>query len=597
MRVGVMLGCRRGNGSVSEYFIAGKDASLEASIERMQAKLAEQGLMVEMRAWLHPLEHVWSVHLFNRDCPSMYTNGKGATQLAAQASALGEFFERLSCNYFWNHYFLGGDYSTRPFVHHPSEQWFPLPGRGQAWPKGLLTAELQAYYNPEKQVPAKALVDLNSGQTARGICALPYTRLRDQKTVYFPVNLISNLYVSNGMAAGNTRAEARAQALSEILERHVKYRVIAEEICLPEVPEAVLSQFPDIVAGIDALRAAGFHVLVKDASLGGCYPVVCVALLNPHDHGLFVSFGAHPQFQIALERALTELLQGRGLDALAGFPPPGFDVEEIASIPNLEIHFVDSSGVVSWRFLSQAPDFPFVAWNFGGSTTEDYDWLCACLQKAGHDIYVADFEHFGVYACRILVPGFSEIYPVDDLEWENNSQGIALRAPILQLPLLEDAACKTLLSDILLLNLPEERPVCGLIGLLPPQDTLWAQLRVGELKALLALAVGDREMASEACAWCAAFVDMDAERRQVFQCLQLLLALDNAEDYTQTLSFLFDEKTRALASALWTGQERFWGLTPIGEDLSGSSAHRQLLAQYEKAYQAMQRQYGPFRVF
>lgn len=29
----------------------------------------------------------------------------------------------------------------------------------------------------------------------------------------------------------------------------------------------------------------------------------------------------------------------------------------------------------------------------------------------------------GICACRILVPGMSEIYPIDDLEWENNSDG------------------------------------------------------------------------------------------------------------------------------------------------------------------------------
>ena len=70
------------------------------------------------------------------------------------------------------------------------------------------------------------------------------------------------------------------------------------------------------VAGIAELRAAGFGILVKDASLGGKYPVMCVTLLNPEDQGCYASFGAHPRFEVALERALTELLQGRALDRL-----------------------------------------------------------------------------------------------------------------------------------------------------------------------------------------------------------------------------------------------------------------------------------------
>ena len=151
----------------------------------------------------------------------------------------------------------------------------------------MLTPELQAFYNPEGNIPAEALIDMNSGNDERGICAIPYVRQRDGAEVFFPVNIIGNLYVSNGMSAGNTQAEARTQALSEILERHVKFRIIAEGLCLPDVPEEVIARYPRIAAGIAGLRDAGFGILVKDASLGGKYPVMNVTLLNPHDQGCF----------------------------------------------------------------------------------------------------------------------------------------------------------------------------------------------------------------------------------------------------------------------------------------------------------------------
>ncbi|MDO8284057.1 MAG: YcaO-like family protein, partial [Rhodoferax sp.] len=295
----------------AEIFIIGKDASLEFSINTMQAKLAALGFHIEERSWLNPIDGIWSVHVRDRDCPLMFTNGKGASQLACRASALGEFFERLSCNYFWNHYYLGREYAEgdgRAFVHYPQEQWFQ-PGDDGAWPAELLTPELQAFYNPRGTIDANTLVDFNSGNQERGICAIPYVRERDGKTALFPVNLIGNLYVSNGISAGNTQAEARTQALSEIFERFVKGRIISEGICLPDVPEAVIARYPRIAAGIKALRAAGFGILVKDASLGGQYPVMNVTLLHPEDQGCFASFGAHPRFEIALERALTELLQ------------------------------------------------------------------------------------------------------------------------------------------------------------------------------------------------------------------------------------------------------------------------------------------------
>ena len=567
-------------------FIAGKDAALETSIATMQQRLARLGFHVEERSWLNPVEGIWSVHLRDRDCPLLFTNGKGASKLACLASALGEFFERLSTRYFWTHYYLGAEIARRDFVHDPRERWFPLTKSGK-WPKALLTPELQTFYNPEGGIPASALVDLNSGNAERGICALPYVRQRDGKTVWFPVNIIGNLYVSNGMSAGNTPTEARTQGLSEIFERHIKFRILAEGLCLPEVPEDVIARYPHIAAGIAALRKAGFGILVKDASLGGHYPVMNVTLLNPRDQGCFVSFGAHPRFDVALERALTELLQGRALDALDGFPPPGFDLDEVASAPNLEIHFVDSSGIVHWNFLGATPDFEFCDWNFStpdAATDHDCHWLIERIHALGHDAYIADFQHLGVYACRILVPGMSEIYPVDDLEWENNSRGNALRPAILNLSELDDDASAALLDALNESGIDDQRLVRELIGLAADPGTLWEDLRVGELKTLLALACGDADALDEGLDWTAHFDEINADRRDIYRCLDALRRLEDlGNDCRDALESLFGPETVATAAALLDGTQRFFATATPGEDLKGCALHQRLLEAYGKA--------------
>jgi ribosomal protein S12 methylthiotransferase accessory factor len=572
------------NQHTAESFIAGKDASLESSIQSMQAKLAALGFHIEERSWLNPVANAWSVHIRDSDCPLLFTNGKGASEQAARASALGEFFERLGCNYFWSHYYLGATLATRAHVHYPQEKWFPLPA-DEAWPQALLDADLHAFYNPDATVAASALVDRNSGNAARGICALPYTRQRDGATLWFPVNLIGNLYVSNGMSAGNTAAEARVQALSEIFERHVKFRIIGEGLCLPEVPEAVLARYPKIEAGIRDLRAAGFGILVKDASLGGRYPVMNVTLLNPHDQGCFSSFGAHPRFEVALERALTELLQGRALDALGDFPEPGFDLDEIADAQNLEIHFVDSSGIISWEFLRESPDFAFADWDFQGGTEAEFARLCAAIHDDGRDVYIADFPHLGVYACRVLVPGMSEIYPLDDLEWNNNSVGNQLHQGILHLPQLEDTEIRALLDTLNELGLDEQRPVAALIGLAADVGSLWQDLRVGELKALLALAIQDDEAAREGCQWARHFGQLDPARGRVYRCVEALLTMaeaGNVDAYRDSLASLYGAATLETAEAMLRGERRFFGLAAPGLDLAGCDMHQRLLAAYDK---------------
>ena len=81
--------------------IVGKDAPLEETIVNLKKKLLDWGFDVEEASWLNPVPNVWSVHIRDRFCPYLFTNGKGLTKDAALASALGEFFERLNCNYFF----------------------------------------------------------------------------------------------------------------------------------------------------------------------------------------------------------------------------------------------------------------------------------------------------------------------------------------------------------------------------------------------------------------------------------------------------------------------------------------------------------------
>ena len=574
--------------SASETFIPSKDASLESSIRTLQSKLVALGIHVEEKSWLNEIEGIWSVHVIDKDCTRLFTNGKGATQLAARASALGEYFERLSTNYFWTHFYLGTAIANQDFVHYPNEQWLKL--KGENWPKALLTPELQKFYNPEGGALASQLVDLNSGNAERGICAIPYQRLRDGLSVLFPVNLIGNLYVSNGMSAGNTLMEARTQALAEIFERDIKFRIIREGLCLPDVPQDVINRYPRIAAGIKGLRDAGYGILVKDASLGGQYPVMNVTLLHPEDQGCFASFGAHPRFEVALERALTELLQGRAINNLKGFVSPGFDMEEIADSQNLEIHFVDSSGVISWEFLRSTPDFEFVDWNFGTTTEEDYHWCVDTIHGSGHDIYIADFTHLGVYACRIIVPGMSEIYPVEELQWENNSVGNLIRPYAIKLQSLSHAESAALLSTLLDLDLADELPVTTLIGLCADPNSTWVDLRVGELKTLASIACQSTDDILDGCAWIAQFNELPTERAKVYRCLSDLvqisveLAHPDPALFKANLSLMYGAQTLSQAEKLLNQTEQYFGLINLGENMQGSRMHQQLLAAYGKVW-------------
>ncbi|MDF7630044.1 30S ribosomal protein S12 methylthiotransferase accessory factor YcaO [Erwiniaceae bacterium L1_55_4] len=583
---------------MTQTFIPGKDAALEDSIARFQHKLQDLGFNIEEASWLNPVPHVWSVHIRDRDCPLCFTNGKGASKKAALASALGEYFERLSTNYFFADFWLGQSIANGDFVHYPNEKWFPLTD-DDSLPAGILDARLQKFYDPEDSLSASDLIDLQSGNVDRGICGLPFTRQSDQQTVYIPMNIIGNLYVSNGMSAGNTANEARVQGLSEVFERHIKNRIIAESISLPEIPAEVMQRYPGVIEAIERLEAEGFPIFSYDASLGGKYPVICVVLFNPANGTCFASFGAHPDFGVALERTVTELLQGRGLKDLDVFTPPTFDDEEVAEHANLETHFIDSSGLISWDMFKDDADYPFVDWSFSGSTHEEFDTLMAIFRAEDQEVYIADYEHLGVYACRIIVPGMSDIYPAEDLLLANNSMGAPLRETLLALPASEwePEAYLNLIEQLDEEGHDDFTRVRELLGLASGKDNGWYTLRIGELKAMLALAGGDLDQALIWTEWTMEFNQsiFSAERANYYRCLQtlLLLAMEDERDplqYHRAFVRMYGEAAVDAASAAISGEAPFYGLQAVDLDLKAFPAHQALLAAYEKL-QAAKRNY------
>jgi len=486
----------------TKTFIKGKDRDLESSIESMLEKLKSFNIEIEEASWLNPVPFVYSVHIRDKECGLMFTNGKGASKKAALASALGEFFERMSCNYFFADFYLGKEFANAAFTHYPNERWFEISER---MPQELLNETLWDFYDPDGELLPEQLYELNSGAGERGICALPFTRLSDNEEILFPVNLIANLYVSNGMSAGNTRAEARVQALSEIYERYVKNKIIAEGICLPEIPHAVIERFPHAKEAIDKLTEHGFHLRVADASLGGVYPVISVTLINPKDGSVFASFGAHPCFEVALERTVTELLQGRGLNQLDSFQAPSFNMNEVADSNNLVEHFINSTGLISYDFFKDSPDYAFVDWNHDSDTESEFEYLSSIIHEMGHEIYIMEYEHLNVYACRVLVPGMSEIYPVEDLVWSNNNEGAQFREAILSLKSLDKEEWQDLLEQLEEGAFEDMRKVLEFIGIASDANTAWANLQIGELKGMLCLALGDYEGAKSGtvglCLW------------------------------------------------------------------------------------------------
>jgi ribosomal protein S12 methylthiotransferase accessory factor len=396
-----------------------KDATLEESIFKMETILNELDFGLIYSKEKHPLTNCFSVNLsFTGAKEYIYSNGKGICSEACKASALGEFIERLQTNNFFMEFYL------------PNRSYYPDEVVLE-FDDDYLSEDLLSIYNPSDTLDSEDLVDFCSDYNDK-IIALPFKNQRDDINYYFPMNLIYNLYASNGLATGNTPSEAKSQALSEIIERYVKIQIIKQGYALPKYEDNLIKQVPKVYEDIQKLRNSGYIVEVLDGSLGGKFPVIAISLINPNNATLFVSFGAHPIFEVAIERTMTELMQGRDLDALDTFEIPTFDMELVSSDSNIESHFIDSNGKIGFGFLNSRKNFEFSSWIYTGTCSKDEEeYLSNIIYGMNKEIYIREYNYLDFYSCQIVVPSMSEVYPMEDLTYNNKNSAKRIRDMVL----------------------------------------------------------------------------------------------------------------------------------------------------------------------
>ena len=558
-------------------YIKGKDACLESSIENMQRVLEKMGFEIVEASWLNPVTNVFSLHIHDARCPGLFTNGKGTSRKSTLASALGEFLERLSTNYFFSDYWLENPnkINDQAWLYYPDEKVFDSKNITDC-----LTPDLWRFYDQTKELGFNELLSFNDSEES--VRAIKLRNASNDESVYFPMNLLSNLYASNGLSAGNTSLEAQVQGLSEIFERWVKNKILKENLCLPVIPDEVVQGFPAIVAAVASLKKVGIEVSMRDASLGGLFPVINVTLFEQASGRCFASFGAHPIFEVALERTLTESLQGRHLDNLDGFQLPVFDEYSVAEDENIENHFIDSSGLIHANFISKQFDFDFVSWDFSGDTQSQWNALCELVRQQGTEVFLANYQHCGFNACRIVVPGMSEVYPVEELIESNQNVGRLLREALLSLPESKDYTGLAQLIDDL--GLSDHQGVASLIGLMPDPGSFWSEIKVVELRFWALLAAQEFEEAFDVVQDVVYFVNPNSQWVTQYQALKFCLEmkLNDLVDLSST-ELLFGKE---LSDQVWrfVSAESVFNNQDLGFAIfHNSMRHQAMLDIYESA--------------
>ncbi len=542
-----------------KHYLAGKARSLEDALSVMRKVLKRYGFSLSEHRWLNPAPYIWSVHVKAENCPLLFANGKGVSREAALASAYGEFLERLMTGYFFGDYALPCEQLSYAFV--PDEQLLPVE---QAWHQ--LPDILKRLWDPETWViPHTALPDLACCETqVRCLPLSPWVQSEDE--ILVPWNVLMNFYGSNGLSAGNTPLEAQIQGLSEIFERWVRREIILNNVCLPEVPETVLAASERVMQAREALAAQGVTLSVRDASLGQGYPVVAIILYQQGQGRAFVSFGAHPIFEVALERTLTEAFQGRALAQFEGFRPPSDDLEWVQSAENLETHFIDASGQFHWHFFSDAYDFDYAGWGMPVAASFETQWqyLTALLAYRSQPLYGRIYAADGFYACRMIAPGMSEVFPLDELSCNNQNSGCRLRKHLLDFEQTSQWA-EQLLEMLDELGWAEHLSVASTIGLAASPESHWRGVKMIDLRMGAYCMLKDWAAVED---WLesAMLLSQDIPIRQgAYQVLACWIQQGSLRHYSAALRHLYDPQSLAWAER-WYAGEGFAPL-PMGERL------------------------------
>jgi ribosomal protein S12 methylthiotransferase accessory factor len=189
------------------------------------------------------------------------------------------------------------------------------------------------------------------------------------------------------------------------------------------------------------------------------------------------------------------------------------------------------------------------------------------------------------------VPGYSEVYPIEDLIWDNTNKALLFRSDILNLHRLDNADLSALLERLENNELDEYGDIATLIGIEFDENTPWGQLTVLELKLLIHLALKQFEDAHELVGAFLQYNDNTAERRLFYQALNAVLEIllaDNLEleDYIINFRRMFgDERMDAVMGSV-DGSVRFYGLTPTNLKLEGLDRHHRLIDSYRKLHTA-----------
>ena len=394
-----------------EYTIY-KDNKPEQTIEKIRGILNNLGIEVNETYKRHKENSVTSVRLTIKGS-AKGTNGKGTTEQKALASAYAEFMERLQNNYLIKYTLNEKDQKEVPLSEIPD--YFK-----SVMPKNL-NGKLHRLINIKRAINQLQYGENPDNYSDETTACVPFYSLNRKENVDIPINELRFFHTTTGMAAGNTYEEAAVQAISELCERYCMKQILTRRLRMPTVPQKYYSSVETITKLIEFIENKGFKVTIKAANLGDkrdksiniAPPVICAVFEQKDSNGenCQIRFGSHPYLYIAIERTLTEFMQGFQIennedrDYINIFRDiPSSDIEtKLGDFYHSVVIFSKQNEHYSFLF-SEEQDYEFNENDWILTDESSNKEMLEKISKIGKDVYIRNYSFLGFPAIDVFIP-------------------------------------------------------------------------------------------------------------------------------------------------------------------------------------------------
>lgn len=386
-----------------------KDEKPEVTVEKIIEKLNSIGISVAEHWNNSGIENCYSLSIAAEGgIPSSY--GKGVSKAFARASAYGEFIERLQSGlFFYKYQSFENDESVFLHSYAPDKRYMTKDEllENSEWMEPIVKRYGITKENIANQCKIYACSDK--------ILTLPFYSVFEDKYVYLPTAFVEHIYSANGCCVGNTREEAWVHALSEILERHSNIEVIKSGKAMPAIPREKLKSFKTVNEILDKIEEQGIYdVEIFDYSCGKNFPVIATRIINKKTKRYLVNVGADPVFEIAVQRTLTEIFQGRNLENFSSSHKGTIlnNLSEINIADNIMNQLETGNGLYPVDFFTDDTNRECAIDNFSNNSNKTNSELLretlAFFKSLNLPLLIRNNSFLGFPCYKIVVPGYSE---------------------------------------------------------------------------------------------------------------------------------------------------------------------------------------------